>query len=209
MMKLRCVYYLLFFIIPFSYGNTSSLEVEAKSENVMSQNELTEQEKIDVKNAIISAIKIINDNDGMENQTGVLGEGRLFLPKSPKAPILIMDFEKNTFFKVSLRRVNEQSPWSEAFIYFPPYNRSSIETKFAESDFNNVMGLTFDKISENTIQHSASNGMDAYETKEYTFDYHYKLNNKVKVIFKVRPEDVLRNEKFPSNFIDVKVYREN
>lgn len=51
--------------------------------------------------------------------------------------------------------------------------------------------------------------MEAYETKEYTFDYHWAVNKKIKVEFKVRPEDVLRNDKFPSNFIDVKVYQKN
>ena len=169
-MKKLYYIYLLLFLSPLSYGNTNPLIAAETSEKVMSQNELTAQEKIELKNTIISTIKVINDNDAMEGQMSVLGEGRLFLPKSPKAPILMMDFDKNELFTISFKRVNEQSSWSEAFIYFPPYKRSLIETKFNESDFTQGIGLTFDKLSEHTVKHSASNGMEAYETKEYTFD---------------------------------------
>lgn len=209
MIKLRYICYVLFSIVPFSYGNTNSLLVEEKSEKVMLQNELTEQEKIELKNAIMGTIKVISDNDAMEEQAKFFGEDTLYAPKSPKAPIVDLIFQKDNLFRVNFIRKAESSPWNEASIYFPFIKLSSIETRFNEQDFNNVMGLAFDKISEHIIQHSASNGMEAYETKEFTFDYHYKLNNKIKVIFNVRPEDLLRNEKFPSNFIDVKVYYEN
>lgn len=208
MMK-SCYLYLLLSLVSFSYGNANPLLIGEKSEKVMSQNELTVQERTELKNAVIGAIKVINDNNAMEDQKKFFGEDTLYVPKSPKAPILIMIFKKDNLFKVNLNRKTEQSPWTLASIYFSPNQRSSIETKLEENDFNNVMGLAFDKISEHTIQHSASNGMDAYETKEYTFDYHYKLNNKIKVIFKVRPEDVLKNEKFPSNFTVVTISREN
>lgn len=173
----------------------------------MSEYELTQQEKIDVKNAIVGAIKVINDNDSMDEQIKFFGKDTLYASKSPKAHILRKIFKKDKLFMLVLDKRNERTPWNQGLISFLSYKQQPIETVFSESDFTQVMKLTFDKLSEHTVQHSASDDMEAYETKEYTFDYHWTLNHKIKVSFSARPEDVLKNQKLPRNFIVVTINR--
>lgn len=207
--KFKKIFFLAvpFFILP-CYGEENIPLANNQQENVMSQNELTQQEKIEVKNAIVGAIKVINDNNAMDEQVKFFGKDTLYAPKSPKAPILERVFEKGELITLDFIK-NKDGLWNKVVIFFPSYKRLTIKTEFDEKYFTQEMGLTFDKLSEHTIQHSASDGMEAYETKEYTFDYHWTLNSKIKVSFNVRPEDVLKNEKFPSNFTIVTINRES
>lgn len=170
----------------------------------LSANALIAQRKTAIKQAIVAAAKVLAKQSTFEAEAQFLGTDLLYAPKSPKAPILLKMFSQENGLRLIFKRKREQADWHEAFL---AANNSAILPEFQQKDFTE-MQLQFEQIQENIAVYTDDNGENPVRKKYYTFVYHWQPDSQIKVVFEVKDTDVLKNQTFPQNVVDIQIYCE-
>lgn len=198
---------LLFPLVSKSEQNT----LTAHRENIMSKpdftNALTPQERADLITAIKILMKILVDNTLLEEQK----ESKFFdafnvsYPKN--GPINRASLTKKDLLVLGLfNDAKDKVIWSRGGITFDykRFNTDELRTLFTPDDFDKALDLTFEKANKEIIEYK---GKEIGSYHQYT--YHWKLNNKLKVMFRVQDNFYIKEDNYPRDFYMVDMVLDN
>lgn len=170
-------------------------------------NSLTEQERVDLITTIKVTMQIVVDNSLLEEQ-GKTKFFDLFEPFYPKnGPMSAFFMSKKELLKVTLRNSSKDKIiWNRGSIGFDynSFDINELRTLFVPDDFDKLLDLTFEKVNKEIVE---------YEGKEvgsyYLYTYHWKLNNKLKVMFKVNDNLYIKEDNYPRDFFMIDIVLDN
>lgn len=159
---------------------------------------LTPLEREELMTTIKIAIKVLNDNNLLEEQK----ESKFFDSfnyKYPKnGPIDKVFLTKNLFLKLTLtKNSKDRIAWNSGNISFDHkrFNTNDLTTLFTSEDFTKELDLTFEEKNKKVI---VVNGKELGSF--YLYNYHWKLNPKLKVMFRVHNKFFIEQDDYPKNF---------
>lgn len=189
---------LLFPLVSKSEQNTLTMH----RENTMSKpdftNALTPQERADLITTIKLAMRILVDNTLLEEQkeSRFFDSFRVSYPKH--GPINRTTLTKGGVLILSFLNDSKDSIiWSSGGISFDHkrFNTDELRTLFTPDEFDKVLDLTFEKVNKEIVE---------YQGKEvgsyYLYTYHWKLNSKLKVMFRVQDNFYIKEDNYPRDF---------
>jgi hypothetical protein len=161
-------------------------------------NRLTPPEREELMTTIKIAIRVLNDNNLLEEQK----ESKFFDSfsyKYPKnGPIDKVSLTKNLFLKLNLTKNNKDGiAWNSGNISFDHnrFNTNELTTLFTAEDFTEELDLIFEEKNKKVI---VSNGKELGSF--YLYTYHWKLNPKLKVMFRVHNKFFIEKDDYPRDF---------
>lgn len=177
--------------------------VTAVSEEIiMQQTVLTLKEKAEFIDTFIATVKVLVDNNTMNDQTENLG---VYVPFSPKVgPTKKCSFKQQGLLTVTFNRVDDQTPWNNASIIFDKGNLEKISTQFQLEDFTDLLSLKLDNISKEASKVYGSDGKEL-QYFYYAYKYTYLPDDKIKVVFRVNIDKFVQEDKYPKNFYMVNI----
>lgn len=200
-MKIR--YSLLILVLLFPLVSKSGQNtLPTHRENVMSKpdytNTLTPQERADLITTIKILMKILVDNALLEEQK----ESKFFdalEPFYPKnGPMNAFFMSKKGLLNVTLRNSSKDKIiWNSGGISFDHerFNTNELRTLFTPDDFDKALDLTFEKANKEIVEYKGKE-VGSY----YLYTYHWKLNHKLKVMFRVQDNFYIKEDNYPRDF---------
>lgn len=200
-MKIRYSLLIVALLLPLvSKGEQNTLTV--RRENVMSKpdftNALTPQERTDLITAIKIAMKILVDNTVLEEQK----ESKFFdsfkssYPKN--GPMDYAELSKNRLLVLTFNNHRKDKViWSSGSISFDlkRFKTNDLRTLFTPDDFDKLLDLTFEGVNKETVEYNGKE-VGSY----YLYTYHWKLNKRLKVMFRVQDSFYIKEDNYSRDF---------
>lgn len=198
---------LLFPLVSKSEQNT----LTAHRENIMSKpdytNALTPQERADLIATIKIAMQILVNNSLLEEQK----ESKFFnsfdvsYPKVGQVDSTV--FTKKDLLELYFNNFNKDKIiWSSGGIAFDNkrFNTEELRTLFTPDDFDKELNLVFERANKETVEYKGKE-IGSY----YLYTYHWKLNNKLKVMFRVQDNFYIKEDNYPRDFYMIDMALDN
>ncbi|KEQ00706.1 MULTISPECIES: hypothetical protein [Snodgrassella] len=198
---------LLFPLVSKSEQNT----LTAHRENIMSKpdytNALTPQERADLIATIKIAMQILVNNSLLEEQK----ESKFFnsfdvsYPKVGQVDGTV--FTKKDLLELYFNNFNKDKIiWSSGGIAFDNkrFNTEELRTLFTPDDFDKELNLVFERANKETVEYKGKE-IGSY----YLYTYHWKLNNKLKVMFRVQDNFYIKEDNYPRDFYMIDMALDN
>ncbi|UYZ83948.1 hypothetical protein MTZ49_15360 [Entomomonas sp. E2T0] len=152
--------------------------------NELEIKELSEQDKSYLINMIKATILILAGESTLQSQIKFLGKYMANAPKTGKIGV-VHEFNYKDLFSLVFEKDTKQN-WNTAQIFLD----KELLTNFSEDIFLQMLQLNF-SYTENALNDS--------------YAYQWQLNNKVSVIFKVKPEQQTNND-YPTDFYQIVMF---
>lgn len=199
-MKFQKYLYILFFMMP-TFSQSEPTIPSMDEESIMSRPDFTNSLTVEERDFLIKTIKItirvLADNDHMEE----LKESKLFnsfnysYPKQGVEDGIVFNKDKLLSLYFNNNNKNEIT-WTSAGITFD-INRfnNKLMTLFTSDDFDKLLDLTFEGVNKEIVEYNGKE-IGSY----YLYTYHWKLNKKLKVMFRVQDNFYIKEDDYPRDF---------
>lgn len=186
--------------------NTSDLAIHQQKESESINKQFTADDRKIILDILAQILNVMNKEKELTEAEPLFGR---YIHVEPKMGILKWMRYNNKLASTNFYRKNRELGWIYASLSLD-INNFTI-TDFKQNDFDSL-DLAFDSIFEDTyVAIKAPNGMRLKELTNlpsYIYRFRFKSNNKIRLEFRVFPEMMNMNEKFPRNFTSASIYKE-